>query len=177
MPPKTAAKRKRASRKAKPKTKGLEALDCKLEISAEPLREVVTRVQKQGGAIVGSCRDPLGGSPLAIAVLPVDSIEPTPFQRDLSEAHHKKLAGVIEKTGTYLDPIISVPAPNGGFWTPNGRHRLEAMRRLGAKTITTLNPPHTQLAWEILGFNNQKTHKFKERSLEGGRLYRGRVDQ
>src|SRR2546427_6576159 len=68
MPPKTATKRKRASRKAKPKTKGLEALDCKLEISAEPLREVVTRVQKQGGAIVGSCRDPLGGSPLAIAV-------------------------------------------------------------------------------------------------------------
>src|SRR2546422_24295 len=37
MPPKTATKRKRASRKAKPKTKGLEALDCKLEISAEPL--------------------------------------------------------------------------------------------------------------------------------------------
>src|SRR2546425_11313145 len=95
MPPKTAAKRKRASRKAKPKTKGLEALDCKLEISAEPIREVVARVEKQGGMIVGSCRDPLGGSPLAIAVLPIDSIEPTPFQRDLSEAHHKKLAGVI----------------------------------------------------------------------------------
>src|SRR2546426_3380945 len=51
MPPKTATKRKRASRKAKPKTKGLEALDCKLEISAEPLREVVTRVQKQGSGI------------------------------------------------------------------------------------------------------------------------------
>jgi len=51
MPPKTATKRKRASRKAKPKTKGLEALDCKLEISAEPLREVVTRVQKQGSRI------------------------------------------------------------------------------------------------------------------------------
>src|SRR5881296_2743721 len=146
MPAKTAAKRKRASRKAKPKTKGLEALDCKLEISAEPLREVVTRVQKQGGAIVGSCRDPLGGSPLAIAVLPIDRIEPTPFQRDLSEAHHKKLAGVIQKTGTFLDPVITVPAPDKGFWTPNGRHRLEAMRRLGAKAITTLLAPDPQLA-------------------------------
>ena len=177
MPPKTATKRKRASRKAKPKTKGLEALDCKLEISAEPLREVVTRVQKQGGAIVGSCRDPLGGSPLAIAVLPVDSIEPTPFQRDLSEAHHKKLAGVIEKTGTYLDPIISVPAPNGGFWTPNGRHRLEAMRRLGAKAITTLIAPNTELAWQILALNTEKAHNLKERSLEVARIYRGLIDE
>src|SRR2546427_6576157 len=90
--------------------------------------------------------------------LPVDSIEPTPFQRDLSEAHHKKLAGVIEKTGTYLDPIISVPAPNGGFWTPNGRHRLEAMRRLGAKAITTLIAPNTELAWQILALNTEKAH-------------------
>src|SRR2546427_10255128 len=121
MPPKTATKRKRASRKAKPKTKGLEALDCKLEISAEPLREVVTRVQKQGGAIVGSCRDPLGGSPLAITVLPVDSIEPSPFQRDLSEVHHKKRAGVIYKTETYLNPVISVLPAIGGSsksWQP-----------------------------------------------------------
>src|SRR5438552_2894303 len=170
MPSKTAAKRKRASRKAKPKTKGLDALDCKLEISAEPIRDVVTRVEKQGGTIVGSCRDPLGGSPLAIAVLPVDSIEPTPFQRDLSEAHHKKLAGVIEKTGTFLDPIITVPAPNGGFWTPNGRHRLEAMRRLGAKAITTLIAPNTELAWQILALNTEKAHNLKERSLVVARI-------
>src|SRR5881396_2428679 len=148
---------------------GLQAGD----FSPEPIREVVTRVQKQGGAIVESCRDPLGGSPLAIAVLPVDSIEPTPFQRDLSEAHHKKLAGVIEKTGTYLDPIISVPAPNGGFWTPNGRHRLEAMRRLGAKAITTLIAPNTELAWQILALNTEKAHNLKERSLEVARIYRG----
>src|SRR5213592_4889910 len=105
MPPKTAAKRKRASRKAKPKTKGLDALDCKLEISAELIRDVVTRVEKQGGTIVGSCRDPLGGSPLAIAVLPIDSIEPTPFKRDLSEAHHKKLAGEIALKRCWFDGI------------------------------------------------------------------------
>src|SRR3989454_6161121 len=177
MPPKTATKRKRASRKAKPKTKGLEALDCKLEISAEPLREVVTRVQKQGGAIVGSCRDPLGGKPLVIAILPIDRIEPTPFQRDLSEAHHKKLAGVIQKTGTFLDPVITVPAPDSGFWTPNGRHRLEAMRRLGAKAITTLIAPDPQLAWQILALNTEKAHNLKERSLEVARIYRGLIDE
>ena len=44
MPGKTAVKKKRASRKAKPKTKGLEAPECKLDISAEPIREVLGRI-------------------------------------------------------------------------------------------------------------------------------------
>src|SRR2546422_9870565 len=142
MPQKAPTKRKRASRKAKPKTKGLEAPDCKLEVTDEPIREVVGRVEKEGGTIVGSWRDPLGGSPLVIAVLPIDSIEPTPFQRDLSEAHHKKLAGVIEKTGTYLDPIISVPAPNGGVWTPKSPPPPAATRRPGAQSPPTIITPH-----------------------------------
>jgi ParB family chromosome partitioning protein len=177
MPAKIAAKRKRASRKATPKTKGLDALDCRLDVSAESISEVVQRVQKEGGTVVGSWRDPLGGSPLVIAILPIDSIEPTPFQRDLSEAHHKKLAAVIEKTGTFLDPVISVPAPNSGFWTPNGRHRLEAMRRLGAKAITTLIAPNRELAWQILALNTEKAHNLKERSLEVARIYRGLIEE
>src|SRR5437762_4334063 len=177
MPPKTTVRKERALRKATPKSKGLDVVGCKVDSSAPALREVVARVEKEGGIVVGSCLDPLGGTPLTIAILPVDSIEPTPFQRDLSEAHHKKLAGVIEKTGTYLDPIISVPAPNGGFWTPNGRHRLEAMRRLGAKAITALIAPNTELAWQILALNTEKAHNLKERSLEVARVYRGLIDE
>jgi hypothetical protein len=69
------------------------------------------------------------------SILPIDAVEPTPFQRDLSDAHHKRLADVINKTGRFLDPIIVVTAPRDGFWTPNGRHRLEAMRRLGANRL------------------------------------------
>jgi ParB family chromosome partitioning protein len=177
MPAKAPAKRKRASRKATPKTKGLEALQCRLDASSTDIREVVTRVEEEEGAVIGSFRDPLGGSPLVIAIVPIDTVEPTPFQRDLSEAHHKKLAAVIEKTGTFLDPVISVPAPNHGFWTPNGRHRLEAMRRLGAKAITTLIAPNRQLAWQILALNTEKAHNLKERSLEVARIYRGLIDE
>jgi ParB family chromosome partitioning protein len=175
MPSKPATKRKRASRKATPKTKGLEASQCRLDTSSADLRDVIARVERQGGTVVGSWRDPLGGSPLLTAVVPIDSIEPTPFQRDLSEAHHKKLAAVIEKTGTFLDPVISVPAPDHGFWTPNGRHRLEAMRRLGAKAITTLIAPDRQLAWQILALNTEKAHNLKERALEVARIYRGLI--
>jgi ParB family transcriptional regulator, chromosome partitioning protein len=177
MPAKTTAKRKRASRKAQPKTKGLEAPDCRMDVQSANIREVVTRVEKEGGIVVGSWRDPLGGSPLVIGIVPIDSIEPTPFQRDLSEAHHKKLAAVIEKTGIFLDPVITVPAPGPGFWTPNGRHRLEAMRRLGAKAITTLIAPERQLAWQILALNTEKAHNLKERSLEVARIYRGLIQE
>jgi ParB family chromosome partitioning protein len=172
-----AKKRKRAARKAKPKSAGLEALECRLDVSSETLREVVRRVEEEGGSVVGSCKDPLGGRPLLIAMLPIDRVEPTPFQRDLSEAHHKKLAAVIEKTGTFLDPIITVPAPGGGFWTPNGRHRLAAMQRLGARAITALIAPDPQLAWQILALNTEKAHNLKERSLEVARIYRGLIDE
>ena len=155
----------------------MSATACRLDISSESLREVVERIEKEGGSVVGACQDPLGGKPLAIAVLPIERVEPTPFQRDLSEAHHKKLAGVIEKTGTFLDPIITVLGPGGGFWTPNGRHRLEAMRRLGARAITALVSPDRRIAWQILALNTEKAHNLKERSLEVVRIYHGLVDE
>src|SRR5919106_264573 len=69
------------------------------------------------------------------------AVEPTPFQRDLSQVHHRKLADVLDRTGMFLDPIIAVTAPEKGFWTPNGMHRLMAMRRLGARAITALVLP------------------------------------
>jgi len=112
-----------------------------------------------------------------LSVLPIDRLEPTPFQRDLSDTHHKRLADVIDKTGRFLDPIITVLAPRGGFWTPNGRHRLEAMRRLGAKSVTALVVPDREVAWQILALNTEKAHNLKERSLEVIRIYRGLVEE
>src|SRR5215831_8924401 len=120
---------------------------------------------------------PLGGHPVLLSILPVDAVEPTPFQRDLSDAHHKRLADVINKTGRFLDPIVAVPAPGGGFWTPSGRHRLEAMRRLGAKSIAALIVPDREVAWQILALNTEKAHNLKERALEVIRIYRGLVDE
>jgi ParB family transcriptional regulator, chromosome partitioning protein len=110
------------------------------------------------------------------AILPINAIEPTPFQRDLSDTHHKRLADVITKTGRYLDPVIAVVAPTQGFWTPNGRHRLAAMRRLGAKSIAVLIVVDREVAWQILALNTEKAHNLKERSLEVIRIYRGLVE-
>jgi ParB family transcriptional regulator, chromosome partitioning protein len=138
---------------------------------------VAEAIEKAGGCVVGSYKDPLGGHPLLLSVLPIGAIEPTPFQRDLSDTHHKRLADVINKTGRFLDPIIAVTAPNHGFWTPNGRQRLEAMRRLGAKSITALVVADREVAWQILALNTEKAHNLKERALEVIRIYRGLVEE
>ena len=125
--PATKGKR-RAPRKRQAGSAGLEAAACVPSPAAvsEDLAALADRVREEGGAVAGSWLDPLGGNPLVLAVLPIDKLEPTPFQRDLSEAHHKRLADVIDKTGRFLDPVIAITAPKEGFWTPNGLHRLEA---------------------------------------------------
>jgi len=139
---------------------------------------VVALIEKFGGCVVGSYKEPLGGHPVLLSILPIDKVEPTPFQRDLSDTHHKRLADVINKTARFLDPIIAVTAPEGnGFWTPNGRHRLAAMRRLGAKAISALVLIDREIAWQILALNTEKAHNLKERSLEVIRIYRGLLDE
>src|SRR6266567_1196257 len=168
---------RRRLRKAKPGTKGLEPADCRLEHPQGSAIEAAEAVEKAGGCVVGLYKEPLGGHQTLLSILPIDRIEPTPFQRDLSDAHHKRLADVISKTGRFLDPVIAVLAPGGGFWTPNGRHRLEAMRRLGAKSITALVVPEREVAWQILALNTEKAHNLKERSLEVIRIYRGLVEE
>jgi ParB family transcriptional regulator, chromosome partitioning protein len=168
---------RRRPRKAKPGTKGLGPAECRLDQPTGTAADVAGTIENVGGYVVGSYKEPLGGHPLLLSVLPIDAVEPTPFQRDLSDAHHKRLADVINKTGRFLDPIIAVVAPKGGFWTPNGRHRLEAMRRLGAKSITALVVADREVAWQILALNTEKAHNLKERSLEVIRIYRDLVDE
>ena len=171
------AKARRKLRKAKAGSRGLTPLECRLESLSGDGKEASSRVEGEGGIVLGCYSDPLGKNPLMLAILPVDSIEPTPFQRDLSQAHHRKLADVIDRTGLFLDPVIAVTAPGKGFWTPNGRHRLEAMRRLGARAITALVVPQREIAWQILALNTEKAHNLRERALEVIRIYRGLIEE
>ncbi len=168
---------KRRAKKAKALTRGLTPPECRLDMLSGEAEEVRERVKKAGGEVIGAYRDPLGGGALLSCILPISEVEPTPFQRDLSDAHHRKLADVIDKTGIFLDPIICVTAPDSGFWTPNGMHRLMAMRRLGAKSVTALVVPKREVAWQILALNTEKAHNLKEKSLEVIRIYRGLIEE
>ena len=65
---------------------------------------------------------------------------------------------------------LAVPAAAGGYWTPNGFHRLGAMRQLGAKSIVALVVPEQDVAHRILLLNTEKAHNLRERALEVVRL-------
>jgi ParB family chromosome partitioning protein len=128
-------------------------------------------VEADGGAVLSTYREPFGATPVLIAALPIDRVEPTPFQRDPSEPHVKRLMNVVETIGRFLDPIIAI-RQDDGYWTPNGNHRLQALRKLGARTIIALLVPDPAIAFKILALNTEKAHNLKEKSLETIRMAR-----
>jgi ParB family chromosome partitioning protein len=129
------------------------------------------QVDADGGAVVGRYSDPFGGTPLLLAALPVDRVEPTPYQRDASDTHVKRLMAVIETIGRFLDPIVVV-REDGQYFTPNGNHRLQALKKLGVKTVMALVVPDPAVAFKILALNTEKAHNLREKSLETIRMER-----
>jgi ParB family transcriptional regulator, chromosome partitioning protein len=168
------AAQKRARGKLAPgaNARGLDAAQVVIDMESAEIAEVVALVRGAGGAVIGAYRDPLGGRPLILASLPLSAIQPTPFQRDLSPTHAKRLALKIDETAAFLDPLIVVRGEDGRFWTPNGRHRLAAGKVLGLKQITALISPDENLAYRILALNTEKAHNLRDRSLEVIRMAR-----
>lgn len=132
-------------------------------------------VRELGGASLGGYLEPLGGRPVLLASVPLNAVQPTPFQRDLSPTHAKRLAAKIEETGAFLDPLIIVRGEDGRLWTPNGRHRLAAAKMLGLRQITALISADESLAYRILALNTEKAHNLKDKSLEVMRMARNLV--
>lgn len=136
------------------------------------IQELEEKVRAEGGQVLATYQEPYKGQWQIFALLPLSKVQPTPFQRDLSEPHVERLKEVIAKLGRFLDPIVTVPAPDGGFWTPNGNHRREALRRMGREYIAAVVVPDPQVAFEILALNTEKAHNLKEKALEVIRMYR-----
>jgi ParB family chromosome partitioning protein len=169
-PRKKAAARKRITVRAE--KRGLAGAEVLLQLTAPEVAPLVAEVEAAGGAAIGAYREPLSGRPLLLASLPIGSIEPTPFQRDLSPTHTKRLAGKIEESGSFLDPLIVVRGSGGVLWTPNGRHRLASAKVLGLRQVTALISPDEDLAFRILALNTEKPHNLRDRSLEVIRMAR-----
>jgi ParB family transcriptional regulator, chromosome partitioning protein len=140
------------------------------EVPAE-VQALGRRVAQDGGRVLSTYREPLGGAWVLLSALPIDKVEPTPYQRELSETHADRLAAVMTKVGRFLDPLIAV-AHDGGYWTPNGMHRLAAMRRLGARAVVALVLTEPEIAFRILALNTEKAHNLKDKSLEVVRMAR-----
>jgi len=159
-------------KKAKEASRGLAAAEIAEGSPPAPIAELRKQIEEDGGSVLSAFRDPLGGRWQLLAALPLDRVAPTPFQRDLSEAHVKRLVNVIDGLGRFLDPIIAVRGKHGDYWTPNGHHRLSAMRKLGARSIVALVLPESEIAYKILALNTEKAHNLRERALEVIRMAR-----
>jgi ParB family transcriptional regulator, chromosome partitioning protein len=165
------AKKKTVRRKkVAPSSVGLTAGQT-AAVEAGTLDALASQVEEDGGAVLGRYNDPFGGHPLLVVALPVSAVEPTPYQRDPSDTHVKRLMGVVEKIGLFLDPIIAIRHEDR-YWTPNGNHRLQALKKLGVRTVVALLVPDPQIAFKILALNTEKAHNLREKSLETIRMAR-----
>src|SRR4249919_2742581 len=170
---KPGAPRKR--RKLAGKSIGLEARELVTTATPSDVSELQEAIEEDGGRVLASYREPFGGHWLIMAALPIEKVEPTPFQRNLSDSHARKLESVIAKLGRFLDPVIIVRKESKDsetrYWTPNGNHRLSAMRTLGAKSIVGIVVPEASAAYQILALNTEKAHNLRERALEVIKMY------
>jgi ParB family chromosome partitioning protein len=171
------AKRKPARRRKRvaAKSVGLSAPET-AQVDDRDAQRLAEHIVEDGGAALAVYREPFGGTPTVLAALPIDRVEPTPYQRDPSEPHVKRLMTVVETLGRFLDPIIAVRRDDG-YWTPNGNHRLQAMRKLGARTVIALVVPEADVAFKILALNTEKAHNLKEKSLETIRMLRALAEE
>jgi ParB family chromosome partitioning protein len=160
----------RRRKKVAPKSVGLNPLETR-ELRDPRVDALARDVESDGGAVLATYREPFGGQAVLLTALPIDRVEPTPFQRDPSKPHVARLMNVIETLGRFLDPIIAI-RQDSAYWTPNGNHRLQALRKLGAHTIIALLVPDTDVAFKILALNTEKAHNLKEKSLETIRMAR-----
>ena len=167
MPPRKKPVRRK---KVAPASVGLTVAETRAAAGAD-LDRLAAHVEEDGGAVLGRYSDPFGGTPLLLVALPIDRVEPTEYQRDPSDAHVKRLMGVIETLGRFLDPVVVVRGDDG-YVTPNGNHRLQALKKLGVRTIVGLVVPDPDIAFKILALNTEKAHNLREKSLETIRMAR-----
>lgn len=169
------AKGARRRRKPAGAAVGLTATELQAAAPTGEVAELHRAIEGDGGKVLAAYREPYGGKWVVLAALPIEAVEPTPYQRNLSDTHVRRLETVIGKLGRFLDPIIAVRAPKGDgtkYWTPNGHHRLSAMKTLGAKSITAIVVPEAATAYQILALNTEKAHNLREKALEVVRMYR-----
>lgn len=165
----------RRKKKGPPEPRGLSARQVGGGVPPAEVMRLMEGIEASGGGVVGPYREPLGGLWQVMASLPVEVVEPTPYQRDLSEPHVKRLAQAMEKLGRYMDPIVVVP-DGGKYWTPNGSHRLAALKGLGARAVLAVVVPEPEVGHRILILNTEKAHNVRERALEAIRLAQALVE-
>src|ERR1700682_4308552 len=133
-------------------------------------------IEADGGVPLAAPQEPIGDHWHLFAMLPIALVQPTPYQRDLSPAHLKRMIEVMKKIDRFTEPIVVVRSADT-YWTPNGNHRRAAAVKSGAKMIPAIVIPEPEVAFQILALNTEKAHNLRDKALEVIRMYRARLEQ
>jgi ParB family chromosome partitioning protein len=147
---------------------------------ATPSKEATAlaeQVERDGGRTLAIYREPVGDHWQLFCLLPMSKVDATPYQRDLSPTHVKRLQDCMKKVDRFVDPIVVMSPGPGVYWTPNGNHRRTVLGKLKADVIPAIVVAEPEVAYQILALNTEKAHNLKEKSLEVIRMYRGLVEQ
>ncbi|MGH7324840.1 MAG: chromosome partitioning protein ParB [Candidatus Rokuibacteriota bacterium] len=140
---------------------------------AKAARELATQVERDGGQVLAIYQEPVGEHWQIFCLLPRDKVEASPYQRDLSPTHVKRLAESVKRIDRFVDPVVALSPQPGTYWTPNGNHRRAVLEKLKAKHIPAILVVEPEVGYQILPLNVEKAHNLKEKSLEVIRMYRG----
>jgi ParB family transcriptional regulator, chromosome partitioning protein len=152
------------------------AVSPKSDKPPRAIEELAAAIQADGGDALAAFEDPIGGHWHIFAMLPLSLVEGTPYQRDLSPAHLKRMVEVMKKLDRYTEPIVAVRS-DGRYWTPNGNHRRAAATKAGAKSIPAIVVPEPEVAFQILALNTEKAHNLRDKAMEVIRMYRARLEE
>ena len=133
-------------------------------------------IEQDGGKVLSVYREPYGGRWLVLAALPIELVEPTPYQRNLSDTHVRKLEAVIGKIGRFLDPIICVRIAKEDQRRSTGHQTAiigsQPCGRLGRRASSRSSCRKRSAAYQILALNTEKAHNLREKALEVIRMYK-----
>ncbi len=136
-------------------------------------RALAEQVERDGGHTLALYREPVGDHWQIFCLLPSGRVEASPYQRDLSPTHVKRLTEAVKKLDRFLDPVVALSPRPGVYWTPNGNHRRTALAKLKAEYLPAILVVEPAVGYQILPLNTEKAHNLKEKSLEVIRMYRG----
>ncbi len=140
-------------------------------------RALAEQVARDGGHVLAVYQEPVGEHWQLFCLLPRAKITASPYQRDVSPTHVKRLTEAVKRIDRFVDPILAVSPEPGVYWTPNGNHRRTALDKLKAEYVPAILVVEPEVAFQVLPLNTEKAHNLKEKSLEVVRMYRALAEQ
>ena len=140
-------------------------------------RALAEQIERDGGTVLAVYQEPIGEHWQVFSLLPREKVEASPYQRDLSPTHVKRLAEAVKRIDRFVDPILIVSPRPGTYWTPNGNHRRAVLDKLKADYIPAIVVVEPTVSFDVLALNTEKAHNLKEKSLEVIRMYRALVEE